>query len=117
MCSSVGPTWNIGNATYFHDYYGTRFTYPNVPWFPGNVCPYARFNSRPSFSYPPLVGTPLMAIPSNPTLGQYGTAEITLKGQLSENNCQFGYAPANVGGRAACCDAYGNCGINDTQIT
>ena len=110
------PFVNIGNTTYFKTYVPTRFTAPNVPWYPGNVCPYYRMQPALPF-YGNVQGTPLVGMPYNPILGRFGTSEVTLKGYGSENNCQYGFYPSNVGGQGACCDVYGTCGIGDTRLT
>jgi hypothetical protein len=111
-------TWNIGNTIYFHTYVPTRFDGINNPWYRGNVCPFYRMNPLPP-SYPPYLygSAPLVGIPNNPALGTFGTSEITLKGYVKENSCQFGYFPANINGQGACCDVFGTCGIGDTRLT
>ena len=106
---------NIGNTTYFHRYAPTRVEYPNVARYPGNLCPFYRMEPLRNY-YGYLGGTPVQGLPYNPLLGQYGTAEVTLKGYGKENNCQFGYYPANIGGQGACCNVWGDCGTGDTPL-
>ena len=109
--------WNVGNTTYFHTYEPTKFSYPNVPWYAGNVCPFYRMQpALPFYPSSPHGSAALVGLPYNPILGRFGTSEVTLKGYGSENNCQYGYYPANVNGQGACCDVFGQCGVGDTPI-
>jgi hypothetical protein len=108
--------YNTGNTTYFPSYAPTRFSYPNVPWFQGNVCPFYRMPPALPFYPPAPGGTPLIGVPYNPILGRFGTAEVTLKGYGKENNCQYGMYPSNINGQGACCDVFGRCGVGDTPI-
>ena len=58
----------IGLTTYYKTYVPTRFDYPNVPWYQGNVCPFYRmqpalpfYPSAPFGSAPPLPGPPVQS--------------------------------------------------------
>lgn len=107
----------IGLTTYYKTYVPTRFDYPNVPWYPGNVCPFYRMTPALPFYPPAPIGSaPLVGIPYNPILGRFGTSEVTLKGYGKSNSCQFGMYPSNINGQGACCDVFGRCGVGDTPL-
>lgn len=111
---------NIGAITYHHRYYPTRFDAPNVPWYPQNMCPFANVQptSLPTI-FPPYAGTTMYPFAYDPIHGIYGTpSEPTLKGYTKSNNtCSWGFYPVNIDGQtAACCNMWGECGIENTRI-
>ena len=68
-----------------------------------------------------VVNTPIfpqfpLPTPYDPVFGTYGTSDVTLKGQVKSNSCQFGFHPSLVNGQTGCCDMYGNCGNGDVPL-
>jgi len=91
------------------NFYGyPRFQYPNYP----NAL-WQKYDCRNTPSY---VEPRYYDLPYDPIRGRYGTAEVSLKGYVTNDSCQYGYFPANMGGRGACCNVYGECGIGDRPL-
>lgn len=79
------------------------YRYPNIP-FPHYYAP----QTQP------------LAVPYDPTKGKYGSCDITINGNTSSNDCQYGYFPQDVPpseqGSCVCCNAFGECGSGDKPM-
>lgn len=97
-------------------YFNPRYTPPifRYPNYPNDLWSMYAPNNTPAYVQTTRCDVP---IPYNPLLGRYGTAEISLKGYVTNNSCQFGYYPANVSGQGVCCNVYGECGTDNVRLT
>lgn len=108
VCPTISPpVVNYPIVNRLHPYYNPLFPsfyrHRTYPYRPVGTLPY-RF-----LPYSPL--------PYNPSLGTYGTSDITVRGMVKNNSCQYGFSPSLVYGQPACCDAYGRCGVGDMPLT
>jgi hypothetical protein len=79
------------------------YKYPNIPYPNPDTASYDMYGPN--------------SVPYDPILGKFGTCDVTLKGYASQDNCQYGFYPTNVGNQGMCCNVYGQCGVGDKRYT
>lgn len=144
MSCNNNPNFNYFRSLYYPNpnvRYYSPYRYYNTPIFPQlltqspiiqnyvqppvqrQLLPYNLVQSVPIVQSPmcDIINTPVfpqlsLPTPYDPVLGTYGTSDVTLRGQVKSNSCQFGFHPSLVNGQTGCCDMYGNCGNGDVPL-